>query len=439
MRYWMSDDDFFDDSSDDQPEEDDQQDDDQYEDEEQDDQDQEEEPEEDDQDPDADPDADDPDQDDSDAGDEQPPDIDDEDLFPDPAEEFPDATDEDFEEDDGNWSPDDYQASAGRLFGNHEFFGDTAFSQRESEGYTHFDNPGFRNAFNSVAPGMTDTVHLFEQNRLLHAFGFVAPFVLQMLMARYTGIDFGHVDVSVPPRGEPSVPPQPLPPAYANVEIKPAVDLRKYATPVGDQGQTSRCSAFAWTHALELSRSLKQLDTPRLSPSFTMYQFQKMQGDQKDHEYAWSGGEGTVGGIEPGQVLIDNGTCRQTLWPDTSKEPVGGDPLLASDASHFKMNATPLPIAIDDVKTVLSAGCPVHLAMNTGSSFSEVGRDGVFNAAEPPSGRHGRHAMLLVGYTGNYYIVKNSWGTDWGDQGYCYIPKNVLADAEAEFVAVLLK
>ena len=88
---------------------------------------------------------------------------------------------------------------------------------------------------------------------------------------------------------------------------------------------------------------------------------------------------------------------------------------------------------------MLSAGCPVHLAMNTGSSFSEVGRDGVFNAAEPPSGRHGRHAMLLVGYTGNYYIVKNSWGTDWGDQGYCYIPKNVLADAEAEFVAVLLK
>ena len=104
--------------------------------------------------------------------------------------------------------------------------------------------------------------------------------------------------------------------------------------------------------------------------------------------------------------------------------------------------AKPLPFRRkrgDDVKKVLSAGCPVHLAMNTGTSFSDVGRDGVFNAAEPASGRHGRHAMLLVGYTGNYYIVKNSWGADWGDQGYCYVPKNVLADAEAEFVAVLLK
>ena len=36
----------------------------------------------------------------------------------------------------------------------------------------------------------------------------------------------------------------------------------------------------------------------------------------------------------------------------------------------------PLPIAIDDVKKVLSAGCPVHVSMNTGSDFSDVGRDG---------------------------------------------------------------
>ena len=69
----------------------------------------------------------------------------------------------------------------------------------------------------------------------------------------------------------------------------------------------------------------------------------------------------------------------------------------------------------------------------------QVGRDGVFNAAEAPSGRHGRHAMLIVGYTGNFFIVKNSWGADWGDQGYCYIPKSVLAASEPDFIAVLLR
>jgi len=63
----------------------------------------------------------------------------------------------------------------------------------------------------------------------------------------------------------------------------------------------------------------------------------------------------------------------------------------------------------------------------------------MMDSAETPSGQHGRHAMLCVGFTGNFYIIKNSWGTDWGDSGFCYIPKNVLAGSDPEFVAVLLK
>ncbi len=81
----------------------------------------------------------------------------------------------------------------------------------------------------------------------------------------------------------------------------------------------------------------------------------------------------------------------------------------------------------------------MHVSINTGSAFSDVGRDGVFDAAEAPSGRHGRHAMLIVGYTGNFFIVKNSWGENWGDKGYCYIPKNVLAESDPDLIAVLVK
>ena len=28
------------------------------------------------------------------------------------------------------------------------------------------------------------------------------------------------------------------------------------------------------------------------------------------------------------------------------------------------------------------------------------------------------HAVVLVGYTPNYYILRNSWGSQWGEQGY---------------------
>ena len=35
--------------------------------------------------------------------------------------------------------------------------------------------------------------------------------------------------------------------------------------------------------------------------------------------------------------------------------------------------------------------------------------------------------MLAVGYTPEYWIVKNSMGTDWGDKGYAYIERDVNA------------
>jgi hypothetical protein len=354
------------------------------------------------------------------------------------AADFPNADASDFEDDAGDWSATDYQQSAENLFGDHPFFGDTLVQQKTDEGYQPYQDIAFYRGFDQIAPGTSDTVQLFEREGRLVAFGVVSQAVLELLMARYTGIDWNNLEVAVPPKGD-AVPPQPLPPAFANVAEQDAVDLRKYATPVGDQGQTGRCSAFAWTHAAEMSRNILNEESPRLSPNFTMLEFQRMQGDARDYEYAYEGGDGTVSGPDPGQVLVENGTCRQDLWPDDRPGPVAPERQLETDAQRYRLEAVPLPIAIDDVKKVLSAGCPVHVSMNTGAAFSGVGRDGVFNAAEGPSGRHGRHAMLIVGYVGNFFTLKNSWGTDWGNQGFCYIPKNVLAASDPDFVGVLLK
>jgi hypothetical protein len=46
--------------------------------------------------------------------------------------------------------------------------------------------------------------------------------------------------------------------------------------------------------------------------------------------------------------------------------------------------------------------------------------------------------MLIVGFTGNFFIIKNSWGTDWGDNGYCYVPRKILLESDPEFIAIIM-
>ena len=386
-----------------------------------------------------DPDANGDDQDDADQSTYDADPIVDDDVFG-SAEDYPNAGEEDFFTDEGNWTDQDYSISAKNLFGDHEHFGDTLQTRMADQGYQSYDDPRFQQGFNDISPGLGNGLHLFQQNGQVSAFGIVPMIALELLRSRFPSINFNHVDVGIPGMGGggEKVPVQPLPPDLAAVQEKDAVDLRKYASPVGDQAQTSRCSAFAWTHAEEMAGRVLKDDSARLSCNYTMYGFQNMQGDAKDFKYAYKGGDGTINGADPGNVLVNQGTCRQELWPDDRAEPVVSEAQLKADAASHLLAGQPLPIAFEDVRKVLSAGMPVHVSMNTGPAFADIGRDGIVNSAEPPSGQHGRHAMLCVGYTGNFFIIKNSWGTDWGDNGYCYVPRKVLAESEPEFVAVIL-
>jgi len=58
-------------------------------------------------------------------------------------------------------------------------------------------------------------------------------------------------------------------------------------------------------------------------------------------------------------------------------------------------------------------------------SFNSVSETGIVPMPDPTKEKFlGGHAMLCVGYNlkTKMYIVRNSWSTGWGDNGYCYIP-----------------
>lgn len=47
-------------------------------------------------------------------------------------------------------------------------------------------------------------------------------------------------------------------------------------------------------------------------------------------------------------------------------------------------------------------------------------KTGIFNNC--PASPHSNHAVLVVGMVQNYWLVKNSWGTEWGENGYIKLP-----------------
>jgi len=62
---------------------------------------------------------------------------------------------------------------------------------------------------------------------------------------------------------------------------------------------------------------------------------------------------------------------------------------------------------------------PVSVCVDAEGGFQHYA-SGVFNG---PCGTTINHAILAVGYTSSYWIVKNSWGTAWGSSGYIYMSR----------------
>lgn len=80
----------------------------------------------------------------------------------------------------------------------------------------------------------------------------------------------------------------------------------------------------------------------------------------------------------------------------------------------------------NDLKTACGNNGPVSAVIDASlDSFRFYGSGVYYDSACNPYNLN--QAVLVVGYgtdNGNYWIVKNSWGTDWGDEGYILMARN---------------
>ena len=85
-----------------------------------------------------------------------------------------------------------------------------------------------------------------------------------------------------------------------------------------------------------------------------------------------------------------------------------------------------LPRSETELTKALAGVGPVSIAVDATSQAFHFYSSGIYQDAECSPGR-ATHAMLVIGYGAwkgvEYWLVKNSWGREWGEEGYMRIAK----------------
>lgn len=239
----------------------------------------------------------------------------------------------------------------------------------------------------------------------------------------------------------------------AAVKAQPAsIDLRKWCSPIEDQGSLGSCTANAGVGMLEYyerQTSGKHLDGSRLFLYKVTRELEGVKGD--DGAYL----------RDTMKAMVLFGVPPEKYWPyhiaKFNDEPSNFCYSFAQNYQALKYyrldpaGSTPTA-TLAAIKKYLAASLPAMFGFSVYSSIPVSG-DGKGEIPFPAAGdtHEGGHAVLAVGYDDNKKIgntkgallIRNSWGAQWGDQGYGWLPyeyvKQGLADdfwsmVKAEFV-----
>lgn len=201
------------------------------------------------------------------------------------------------------------------------------------------------------------------------------------------------------------------------------VDLRPFCTLIEDQGSLGSCTGQAIAGAIEYLNK-KNGKTNDVSRLFIYYWERVMLGTVN-----YDSGAYIRDGIKS---VFRYGAPLENLWPYIISR-FRNRPSIAAmnDGARRRVMLYERATDFNAVKDALSNGFPVTVGFYVYSSFMSriVTTTGMMPYPNTARERFlGGHAVLLVGYDDETqkFIARNSWGTRWGDNGYFYMPYQVI-------------
>jgi C1A family cysteine protease len=204
------------------------------------------------------------------------------------------------------------------------------------------------------------------------------------------------------------------------------VDLRTHCPPVYNQGQLGSCTANAIAGAIEFDR-LKQ-NSADFTPSrlFIYYNERVI-----EHTVDTDSGAQIRDGIKS---VAKQGDCPETEWPyDIAKFKTKPPAACYADALKYRVvSYQRLVPVLSQLKGCLASSYPFVFGFTVYESFEspQVARTGHAPLPGADERAIGGHAVMAVGYEDakQWFMVRNSWGSRWGLEGYFTLPYAYLTD-----------
>jgi len=219
------------------------------------------------------------------------------------------------------------------------------------------------------------------------------------------------------------------------------VDMRCQFSPIKNQFTLGSCTIFSVISLLERKHRVQLSE---------MFAYCHIRTTSK-----WEGGKGMTIKDTPAinfrsalSVLSKKGTCKQTTWPyikdNIYKIPdisflEEADKYKITDYARLEHKDVHPDILLNNIKVLLEAQIPIICAiiLPLQSLSKEIRKSGILPFCW--FSKKG-HAVTLVGFddTKKQIIFRNSWGKDWGDDGYGYIPYDYIKHQKFYDIWILL-